>query len=158
MHISFKSWKRKFFPKISHRLERRSRHVCLSPTWRHAQCGKRLKIKPDLQLVYKLNQSGRISHSWWSFAGRRNMAATADYFPKSPDPMSRHRSQYKCSTPPWKEQYRKVRWYLRLPMTMFVIFSSQFSLLFDFISPVRDFNKRPLVFRVSFYRFSLLWS
>ena len=24
------------------------------------------------------------------------------------DPVSRHRSQYKCSTPPWKEKYRKV--------------------------------------------------
>ncbi|XP_073257284.1 RPA-interacting protein A-like [Porites lutea] len=35
------------------------------------------------------------------------MATTADCFPKSPDPISRHRSQYKCSTPPWKEQYRK---------------------------------------------------
>ncbi|KAL9980106.1 hypothetical protein ACROYT_G008649 [Oculina patagonica] len=35
------------------------------------------------------------------------MAAMAGCFPKSPDPISRHRSQYKCSTPPWKEQYRK---------------------------------------------------
>ena len=36
------------------------------------------------------------------------MAAMAECFPKSPDPISRHRSQYKCSTPPWKEQYKKV--------------------------------------------------
>jgi len=35
------------------------------------------------------------------------MAAMASCFPKSPDPISRHRSQYKCTTPPWKEQYRK---------------------------------------------------
>lgn len=35
------------------------------------------------------------------------MAAMAGCFPRSPDPISRHRSQYKCSTPPWKEQYRK---------------------------------------------------
>ncbi|EDO32784.1 predicted protein [Nematostella vectensis] len=26
---------------------------------------------------------------------------------RSPDPLSRHRSQYKCSTPPWKDTYRK---------------------------------------------------
>ncbi|KAK2558323.1 RPA-interacting protein A [Acropora cervicornis] len=33
--------------------------------------------------------------------------ASASCFPRSADPISRHRAQYKCNTPPWKEQYRK---------------------------------------------------
>lgn len=60
------------------------------------------------------DQSKRVLLSSLYSREGENMAAMADCFPKSPDPISRHRSQYKCSTPPWKEQYRKVIWSLHL--------------------------------------------
>lgn len=87
---------------------------------------KFVDVQKRFWLALVFDQSKPVFKQFSIFAGRRNMAAMADCFPKHPDPISRHRSQYKCSTPPWKEQYRKVihslRWLLvfRLKVEMFV--------------------------------------
>lgn len=67
-----KLWKRKFFPKISHRNERWSRHLCFwSPTWRHAQWLHYVTIKHFIWLVYIFCSIRRSFKTAVSFAGRR---------------------------------------------------------------------------------------
>lgn len=107
-----------------------------SPTRRHAQWG-RISIfftnRTMLLIGLHVDQSKRVWHLRFSSREGENMAAMAACFPKSPDPISRHRSQYKCSTPPWKEQYRKVIYALHaFDFVCVCVFLGDMNFSFDF--------------------------